>query len=59
MAGSDSGETWVRAMYIISFSLVSLLVGVRIVSRTLLPKWRAKETVSDNETPSESLSSVS
>lgn len=43
MAGTDSTETWVRVMYAASLSLIALLVLIRVVSRTLLPKWRAGE----------------
>lgn len=56
LAGSDSGETWVRVMYITSFSLVLLLVVIRIISRTLIPKWRASE---DNRSSSENSPHVS
>lgn len=56
MAGSDSGETWVRVMYIVSLSLVSGLIVIRIISRTIVPRWRAKGTTTNNPPSPESLS---
>jgi DMSO/TMAO reductase YedYZ heme-binding membrane subunit len=41
MSGTDSQTWWMRSLYSISVSLVILLVLVRIVFRTLVPKWRA------------------
>jgi predicted ferric reductase len=54
LAGSDSGETWVRVMYVVSLSLISVLVLLRILSRTLLPKWRARRALSQQEFSQES-----
>ena len=56
MAGSDSGELWVRGMYIVSSTSVLLLVAIRIVSRTLLLK---RQAFSENRIPSENPPSVS
>lgn len=51
MAGTDSRETWMQILYAASLSLVTTLVLVRILSRTLIPKiraaWKASAAVSD------------
>ena len=54
MAGSDSGETWVRVLYIVSLTLVSLLIVIRIFSRMIVPKWRTMKTVSNSQSSTES-----
>lgn len=41
MSGTDSNTWWMRALYSASVSIVILLVSVRVISRTLVPKWRA------------------
>jgi len=41
MAGTDSQEWWMKALYATSLSLVSLLVLVRIIFRNMMPAWRA------------------
>ncbi len=43
MAGSDSGETWVRVMYSASLVLVVSLVVIRIISRTFFVKSPAQK----------------
>ncbi len=47
--GTDSQALWVRMLYIGSFSLVMVLVVIRIVSRTLLPAWRAARMAPEGE----------
>lgn len=51
MAGTDSKETWMQILYAGSLSLVTTLVLVRILSRTLIPKiraaWKASASVAD------------
>ncbi len=49
LAGSDSGETWVRLMYIGSLVLILSLVAIRIVARTLVPKWQAWRATPDSQ----------
>ena len=49
-AGTDSGQLWVRWMYIGSLSLVSMLVLVRIFSRVILPRWQARNQHHDVDT---------
>lgn len=41
LSGTDSNEWWMKAIYSASVSSVTLLVLIRILSRTVLPKWRA------------------
>lgn len=41
MSGTDSEEWWMLALYGISASLMIMLVLVRIIFRTLVPKWKA------------------
>lgn len=41
MAGTDSKEWWMQALYVTSVSIVSLLVLVRIFIRNLVPFWRS------------------
>ena len=51
MTGTDSKEIWMQILYAGSLSLVTTLVLVRILSRTLIPKirsaWKASTSVSD------------
>lgn len=51
MAGTDSRETWMQILYAASLSLVTTLVLVRILSRTLIPKiraaWKASAAIAD------------
>lgn len=39
-SGTDSGEWWMRALYIGSVAIVSLLIVVRIVVRNIIPQWK-------------------
>lgn len=43
-AGTDSGEYWVRVMYIVSLMMVGVLVSIRIISRGIIPAWKARNT---------------
>ncbi len=49
LAGSDSGELWVRLMYIGSLVLILSLVIIRIVTRTIVPKWRSWRATPDSQ----------
>lgn len=53
MTGTDSKETWMQILYAASLSLVTTLVLVRILSRTLIPKiraaWKASAALSDDQ----------
>lgn len=50
MSGTDSEEWWMLALYGFSFSVVALLVLIRIVFRTIIPKWREWRIKNKNET---------
>ncbi|MDO8565868.1 MAG: ferric reductase-like transmembrane domain-containing protein [Candidatus Moranbacteria bacterium] len=41
MAGTDSEVWWMRVLYSLSLGLVTFLVFVRIISRNVMPTWRA------------------
>jgi len=41
MAGTDSGEWWMQALYVTSASMVFILVLVRILSRNFIPAVRS------------------
>lgn len=43
MVGTDSQETWVQVMYIVSCALVTTFVLIRIVSRTLFLKRQGEQ----------------
>lgn len=40
MSGTDSNEWWMQVIYSLSVGIVLLLILIRIVSRTVLSKWR-------------------
>lgn len=40
MSGTDSNELWMQAIYTLSVGTVLLLVLIRIVFRTFVPRWR-------------------
>jgi len=47
MSGTDSTQGWMRAIYAFSITLVTLLILIRIVSRTVIPIFqRLKSSVS-------------
>lgn len=41
-AGTDSKELWMQILYAVSFSIVMVLILVRIISRNILLPWRIK-----------------
>lgn len=49
MSGTDSKEGWAIAMYVVSVALVTALILVRIVSRTILPAIRRIRSASLSE----------
>lgn len=49
MSGTDSREWWMRALYSLSASIVALLVLVRIIFRTLVPRWKAWRLQNETE----------
>jgi len=57
LAGSDSGETWVRLMYIGSLVLILSIVAIRIIARTLVPKWQAWRETPESQVSSTTTSS--
>ncbi|NTW30050.1 MAG: hypothetical protein HGA33_02145 [Candidatus Moranbacteria bacterium] len=45
MSGTDSGERWMRVLYIASVALIGTLILVRIIHRTILPVIRKSRSV--------------
>lgn len=48
MSGTDSGEWWMRAMYVGSVVIVSVMILVRIIFRNILPKIRARRAAQED-----------